>query len=152
LSLADFRYEEERDEYLCPKGRVFRLQVKGTVQDGTIYRRYSNEGEGCKGCELKAKCVKGEKAKRSTVMVPVGSVMGNLSKAMAAKVDSEKGRRIYHHRIAIAEPVFANIRTWKAMNRFTVRGKIKANIQWLLYCMVHNIGKILNYGPRYAFT
>jgi hypothetical protein len=101
LTLADFRYEEERDEYLCPKGRVFRLQVKGTVQDGTIYRRYSNEGEGCKGCELKARCVKGEKAKRSTVMVPVGSVVGNLSKAMAAKVDSEKGRRIYHHRIAM---------------------------------------------------
>ena len=38
------------------------------------------------------------------------------------------------------------------MNRFTVRGKIKANIQWLLYCMVHNIGKILNYGLKYAFT
>ena len=152
LTLADFRYEEERDEYLCPKGGVFRLQVKGTVVDGTIYRRYSHEGEGCKGCELKARCVKGKKAKRSSVMVPVGSVIGNLSKAMAAKVDSEKGRRIYHRRIAIAEPVFANIRTWKAMNRFTVRGKIKANIQWLLYCMVHNIGKILNYGPRYAFT
>jgi transposase/IS5 family transposase len=152
LTLADFRYEEERDEYLCPKGGVFRLQVKGTVVDGTIYRRYSHEGEGCKGCELKARCVKGKKAKRSSVMVPVGSVIGNLSKAMAAKVDSEKGRRIYHRRITIAEPVFANIRTWKAMNRFTVRGKIKANIQWLLYCMVHNIGKILNYGPRYAFT
>jgi len=85
-------------------------------------------------------------------MIPVGSVIGNLSKAMAAKVDSEKGRRIYHHRIAIAEPVFANIRTLKAMNRFTVRGKIKANIQWLLYCMIHNIGKILNYGLKYAFT
>ena len=152
LTLADFRYQEERDEYLCPTGGVFRLQVKGTVVDGTIYRRYSHEGEGCKGCELKARCVKGKKAKRSTVMIPVGSVIGNLSKAMAAKVDSEKGRRIYHHRIAIAEPVFANIRTLKAMNRFTVRGKIKANIQWLLYCMIHNIGKILNYGLKYAFT
>jgi len=152
LTAGDFRYEEERDEYLCPKGGVFRLQVKGTVVDGTLYRRYSHEGEGCQGCELKGRCVKGKKAKRSTVMIPVGSVIGNLSKAMAAKVDSEKGRRIYPHRIAIAEPVFANLRTLKAMNRFTVRGKIKANIQWLLYCMVHNIGKILNYGLKYAFT
>ena len=32
------------------------------------------------------------------------------------------------------------------MDRFTLRGKIKVNIQWLLYCMVHNIGKIANYG------
>jgi hypothetical protein len=152
LTLADFQHQEERDEYLCPQGRVFRLQVKGTVADGILYRRYSNEGEGCKGCELKARCVKGEKAKRSTVMVPVGSVVGNLTKAMAAKIDSEQGRRIYHHRMAIAEPVFANIRTYKAMNRFTLRGKIKVNIQWLLYCMVHNIGKILNFGFKYAFS
>jgi len=152
LTLADFRYQEERDEYRCPKGRVFRLEGKEAVYDGVIYRRYSNGRDSCKGCELKVRCIKGKKAKRSTVMIPVGSVLGNLTKAMAAKVDSEWGRRIYHYRMAIAEPVFANIRTFKAMNRFTLRGKIKVNIQWLLYCMVHNIGKILNYGYKYAFT
>ena len=42
----------------------------------------------------------------------------------------------------IAEPVFANIRTHKRLDRFTLRSKIKVNIQWLLYCIVHNIGKI----------
>jgi len=152
LTLADFEHHEERDEYLCPKGRIFKLQVKGTVTDGIIYRRYLNDGEGCKGCELKARCVKGKKTKRRHLMVPVGSVIGNLTKTMAAKIDSEQGRRIYHQRIAIAEPVFANIRIDKAMNRFTLRGKIKVNIQWLLYCMVHNIGKILNFGFKYAFT
>jgi hypothetical protein len=152
LTFADFQYQEERDEYLCPKGRLFRLQVKGTVHDGTIYRRYSHEGEGCKGCELKGRCVQGKKAQRRSLMVPVGSVVGNLSKAMGAKIDSERGRRIYHRRIAVAEPVFANIRILKAMNRFTLRGKIKVNIQWLLYCMVHNIGKIINSGVRYAYT
>lgn len=150
LTLDDFRYQEERDEYRCPKGRVFRLEGKEAVYDGVIYRRYSNGRDSCKGCELKVRCIKGKKVKRSTVMVPVGSVLGNLTKAMAAKIDSEWGRRIYHHRMAIAEPVFANIRTYKAMNRFTLRGKIKVNIQWLLYCMIHNIGKILNYGFKYA--
>jgi IS5 family transposase len=85
-------------------------------------------------------------------MVDIGSVIGNLTKAMAAKIDSERGRRIYHHRMAIGEQVFANLRTYKAMNRFTFRGKIKVNIQWLLYCMVHNIGKILSFGFKYGFT
>lgn len=152
LTLGDFDHHEEKDEYRCPNGEVFRLQVKDTITDGVIYRRYRNDGEGCKGCELKARCVKGRKTKRRHLMVPVGSTVGNLSKAMAAKIDSEQGRRIYHHRMAIAEPVFANIRFYKAMNRFTLRGKIKVNVQWLLYCMVHNIGKILNYGYKYAFT
>jgi hypothetical protein len=34
----------------------------------------------------------------------------------------------------------------KGMNKYTLRGKIKVNIQWLLYCMVHNMEKIANYG------
>ena len=65
---------------------------------------------------------------------------------MLEKVDSEKGRKIYPQRMAIVEPVFANIRSRKRMDRFTLRGKTKVNIQWLLYCMVHNIEKIMNYG------
>jgi hypothetical protein len=47
---------------------------------------------------------------------------------------------------AVAEPVFANLRTHKRLDRFTLRGKAKVNIQWLLYCMIHNIEKITNYG------
>jgi hypothetical protein len=31
LTVADFQYQEEKDEYVCPKGKVFRLQGKGTV-------------------------------------------------------------------------------------------------------------------------
>jgi hypothetical protein len=46
----------------------------------------------------------------------------------------------------IVEPVFANIRINKRLDRFTLRGKIEVNIQWLLFCLVHNIEKILNYG------
>jgi transposase len=152
LSIADFEHQEERDEYRCPQGRVFRLEGKETVNDGVIYRRYRNDEEGCEGCGIKARCIRRDKAKRRYVMVPVGSVPGRLTKAMAAKIDSEQGRRIYHRRIAIAEPVFANIRVRKVMNRFTLRGRIKVNIQWLLYCMVHNIGKILNFGFKYAFS
>ncbi len=54
---------------------------------------------------------------------------------------------IYYHGDKVPQnQVFANIRTHKRLDRFTLRGKIKVNIQWLLYCMVHNIEKITNYG------
>ena len=65
---------------------------------------------------------------------------------MKAIIDSVAGRKIYQRRIGIVEPVFANIREQKKLNRFTLRGKVKADIQWLLFCMVHNIEKIANYG------
>lgn len=70
----------------------------------------------------------------------------NHSSEMIDKIDTVKGREIYSMRMQIVEPVFANIRTHKKMNRFTLRTKNKVNIQWLLYCIVHNIGKIMKYG------
>ena len=83
-------------------------------------------------------------------MVPVGTVGKNYSREMSEKIDTERGRRFYPRRMAIVEPVFANIRTQKRLDRFTLRGKIKVNIQWLLYCMVHNIEKITNFGYGFA--
>jgi IS5 family transposase len=87
-----------------------------------------------------------KKVRRRNLLVPLGGVPRNLLREMADKVDTERGRGIYHQRIGIAEPVFANIRAVKGLDRFTLRGKIKVNIQWMLYCMVHNIGKIMSYG------
>jgi transposase len=133
FNLKDFVYSQDKDEYHCPNGKVLKVRAKKAVVDGMIYKRYGADVEDCQGCELK-------------LNVPSGHVPGNLSKAMADKIDSEEGRRIYHQRIGIVEPVFANIGIQKRMNRFTLRSKIKVNIQWLLYCIVHNIGKISAYG------
>ena len=65
---------------------------------------------------------------------------------MKEKIDSDEGKVIYSKRLATVEPVFANIRSQKRLDRFTYRGKVKVNIQWMMYCMVHNIEKIMNYG------
>jgi len=146
FTLKDFVYNRDKDKYHCPNGKFLKLRAKKAVVDGVIYKVYAANQEDCAGCELKLKCMMSIKGKGRILSVPVRHVPGNLSKAMADKIDSEKGRRIYSQRIAIVEPVFANIATQKRMDRFTLRGRIKVNIQWLLYCMIHNIGKIMAYG------
>ena len=146
FDLKDFKHDKDNDEYHCPNGKVLKLRAKRFVVDGNIYNRYGSDEEDCMGCELQMKCMKNVKGKVRNLNIPQGYVPGNLSKAMADKIDSEKGRKIYHQRIGIVEPVFANIGTQKGMNRFTLRTKIKVNIQWTLYCIVHNIGKIAAYG------
>ena len=85
-------------------------------------------------------------------MILVEEKERNYSKEMIAKIDTKRGRKLYPHRMAIVEPVFANIRTNKRLDRFALRGKVKVNIQWLLYCMVHNIEKIANFGPGFAIV
>ncbi|MBW2345663.1 MAG: transposase [Deltaproteobacteria bacterium] len=54
---------------------------------------------------------------------------------MTIKIDTPGGRRTYSRRSGIAEPVSGNIRTCKRMDRFTLGGKTKVNIQWILYCL-----------------
>ncbi|MCP4255554.1 MAG: IS1182 family transposase, partial [Candidatus Scalindua sp.] len=65
---------------------------------------------------------------------------------MKRRVDSNKGKEIYSHRMSVVEPVFGNIGTNKGLNRFSLRGKEKVNGQWKLYCMIQNIEKLMRYG------
>ena len=145
-NLEDFRYNKEEDHYICPNKKLLHLKAKYLVISGIAYRRYGADEEDCRACSKRDKCFHGEALGPKQIQVPTGPYGVNLSYEMKRKIDSEQGRRIYPRRLAIVEPVFANIRFLKRMDRFTLRTKIKVNIQWLLYCMVHNIEKIANYG------
>ena len=70
----------------------------------------------------------------------------NYTDWMKHRVDSDKGKLIYSHRMSVVEPVFGNIGTNKRLNRFSLRGKKKVQGQWQLYCLVHNIEKLKNYS------
>ena len=61
---------------------------------------------------------------------------------MRNKIDSAYGKYIYSKRMQLIELVFANIRHNKGLRRFSFRGKEKVDIQWKLFAMVHNMGKI----------
>jgi transposase len=146
FALEDFPYDEDTDQYVCPHHKRLSLKVKKAFRDGLVHKIYVAEQKHCQCCPLQLRCLTARGGKRRYLWVPIGVELTNLSKRMAGKVDSELGRKIYPQRFAVAEPVFANIRTHKRLDRFTLRGKVKVNIQWLLYCMVHNIEKIMNYG------
>ena len=80
---------------------------------------------------------------RQVAMFASGPGSGHLAtELMKQAIDSARGRTIYSQRIATVEPVFANIRHTKRLDRFTLRGKEKVGTQWRLYCLVHNIEKL----------
>lgn len=75
-----------------------------------------------------------------------GRVTETLTSRMRDKIDTPEGRAIYSRRLGIVEPVFGNIGAQKGMNRSTLRGSVKVNIQWRLYCLVHNLEKVCRAG------
>jgi transposase len=149
----DFSYDEKTDEYECPAGKKLKRHTRSYNRRwGTMYVAYRADPRDCEVCTHREGCIskKGTKGKRKYLFIPIEAKRRNYSQEMAAKMDTERAREIYPHRIKIVEPVFANIRTQKRLDRFTLRGKVKVNIQWLLYCMVHNIEKIANFGTALA--
>jgi len=146
FTFADYQYDREEDEFICPNGNRLKRFGKPRQANGKLLKRYISEETDCGGCQLRAKCLRYKDAKRRHLSYYADAAGENISYTMIQKIDSAKGRSIYPRRIAIVEPVFGNIRTQKRLDKFNLRGKIKVNIQWLLYCMVHNIEKVANYG------
>ncbi len=65
---------------------------------------------------------------------------------MKRKIDTPEGRSQHSRRVGIVEPVFAHICSILGLRRFSLRGRIKVDIQWKLY--VHNMIKVHRYGFR----
>ena len=116
-----------------------------------MYRADPND---CAVCPLRLQCLRTSHTQSRYLSIPVDPPPGEKRKAgllqqMKAKIDTPEGRKIYSKRLAIVEPVFANIRARKRLDRFTLRTKTKVNVQWMLFALVHNIEKIVNYGVAY---
>jgi hypothetical protein len=125
---------------MCPAGKVLKYDGKKNIH-GYKGRRYVAEKKECFICDMKRRCLKKNAGRRHVFIVDVPKPK-TYSEKMMEKIDTAKGREMYSRRMGIVEPVFANITVHKGLSRFTLRTKKKVNIQWLLYCMVHNIGKI----------
>ncbi len=67
---------------------------------------------------------------------------------MKRAIDSQRRRQLYTQRIGKVEPVFGNRRHNNRLNRLTLRGRVKVNAQWQLYCMAHNTEKLAGRRSR----
>jgi transposase len=145
FTIDDFRYDEERNVYICKNGQELRFRYDHTVNHIT-YAKYICRLSVCRNCPLRKECLMKETVKYRTLEKPLNADNRHYSMEMKKFIDTPEGRKLYAKRMAIVEPVFGNIRACKGMDRFTLRGKDKVNTQWVLYNIVHNIGKIWVYG------
>jgi transposase len=144
---ADFKYHEAGDYYECPAGK--QLAYKGVSgprwSRGKTYRASVTD---CRLCAYNEACM-GHKQKPPhkprgrSLLISESNKQGSYCRSMREKLNKQEYQDRYAYRIQIIEPVFANIVCCKGLNRFTVRGAAKVNGQWLLYCIVHNLGKCL---------
>ena len=147
---ADFRFDDHTQRLMCPAGQALYRCGHSYHVRGFLALSYRAPKRACRDCALRSKCLRHPHTPVRSVCVFYGKRPGSLTDAMKAKIDTPEGRRIYSRRLGTVEPVFANVRTQKRMDRFTLMGHAKVGMQWKLYCMVHNIEMILNFGTSFA--
>jgi hypothetical protein len=146
FTTADFSFDPSKQVYRCPQGKELTCQARNQTNRYRTYDIYHARKEDCAACPVKTRCLSKSTTSRRYLSVPVDTRQPNLIDAMKAKIDTKQGKRIYARRLGIVEPVFSNICVQKRMHRFTLRSKMKVNVQWRLFALVHNIGKIHTFG------
>jgi transposase len=145
----DFTFHSDT-QATCPTGKT--LTGHGawyTNANGQRYQQFKAQASDCARCTQRGRCqrkITPSRGRQVSRFAPRTPDANDPSQLMRKAIDSPQGRRLYSQRIATVEPVFANIRHHKRLNRFTLRGKAKVSTQWQLWCLVHNIGKIARFG------
>jgi len=146
FTAADFVFDDANQVYLCPQGKVLKRGARSQRNRYRVYDIYRARQADCASCRVRSRCLSKPGTPRRNLSVEVKGQQPNLIEQMKAKIDTPHGKQIYARRLAIVEPVFANIRVQKRLDRFTLRSKAKVDVQWKLFALVHNIGKIHHYG------
>jgi transposase len=149
---ADFDYDPDKQTCVCPAGKQLYQNGANCIHGAMIGAKFQGALRDCLPCDQRDRCLRTpEKTKTRQVTFFRGkadTAEVNYSELMKRAIDSPQGKALYGQRLGTVEPVFANIRYNKGLNRFTLRGREKVDAQWKLFCMVHNIEKLANHGYR----
>jgi hypothetical protein len=133
---SDFNYNADAQTCECPAGKQLWHSYTYTTNE-VPYVTYLGYLKDCGICPLQQECMRkppkqcGRRVSFRTGVQSVGST--TVIDKMKTKIDSDHDRHIYSRRLRTVEPVFGNINTTKRLRRFSHRGKLKVNAQWLMW-------------------
>ena len=135
IKKSDFKYDEEKDCFVCPAGITLEL----TRQDNEGKKIYKAEKENCDSCRYRCRCCSSKKGEPRTINTDDKEP---LRQAMIDKMEDETSKEVYKKRKKIVEPVFGQIKN-TGFRGFSLRGRKKVEGEFSLVCAVHNIKKII---------
>jgi len=151
IPASEFVFNVKNKSCRCPAGNELWLKNETVESNGKQKLFFEGKLTDCRHCPLKKQCMRNPESADTREghgrQVSITRSNGRTATDwMKRRVDSQLGKQIYGHRMSVIEPVFGNIGTNKRLNRFSLRGKQKVQGQWRLFCLVHNIEKLMRYG------
>jgi hypothetical protein len=137
---AHFRYDPQKDAYVCPAEEHLHRHARTRGDRGT---RYRTKAQACNACELKKRCTASEQGR--TIYRRPDEGYYERVRVYRGSYPYEKALR---KRRVWVEPLFAEAKDWHGMRRFRLRRLKKVNAEALLIAVGQNIKRLLTYGHR----
>jgi hypothetical protein len=133
FSREDFRFDEERNVYVCPAGKV--LKSTGRILTGEILR-YRASTRDCGRCPLKSSCC--PHTPQRAVPRDVHEDARDVARALAKTEAFEQSRR-YRKRV---EMLFAHLKRILRLGRLRLRGPCGAQDEFTLAAIAQNLRRL----------
>lgn len=134
ISKFKFKYDEERNVYICPENQV--LNYKTTDRQG--YNQYCSNSEVCKNCARLTECTRSQ----NHVKVITRHVWEHYKEWVRSNRLSEEGKQLYARRKETIERSFADSKELHGLRYCRMRGIEKVREQCLLTAACQNMKKI----------
>jgi len=133
-----FRYDPEKDVYVCPADEHLHRRTQTSGNRGTRYRA---KARACNACELKKRCTDSEHGR---------TIYRRPDEEYYERVRAYRGSHLYEKalrkRRVWVEPLFAEAKEWHGMRRFRLRKLKKVNMEALLIASGQNVKRLLAFG------
>jgi len=134
---SGFRYDTERNEYICPEKRRLRfLGEHFDKQKSKTLRVY--KGRECIGCKVQSKCTR----EKDGIRYIKGFLYEAQRNTMREKMKTPRAKEVYTLRSRTVEPVFGDIKENKGLSSFLTRGLERVKVEFNLACIASNLKKI----------
>lgn len=130
-----FRYEPERDVYLCPADKELRFDRPHSTERS---RRYRARAKDCNHCPLKAQCTTSKQGRTLCRSVDEESL-----DRVRAYQSTEPYQKAVRKRSVWVEPLFAEGKDWHGMRRLRLRELKRVNGEALMRAAGQNLKRLL---------
>ena len=134
FSREDFRFDKERNVYVCPASKT--LTTTGTVIDDGETLRYLASTSDCRNCPLKARCC--PKAPFRRIPRSIYEEARDVARALAKTEAFEQSRRERKR----VEMLFAHLKRILKLGRLRLRGPRGAQDEFTLAAIAQNLRRL----------
>jgi transposase len=132
-----FTYNEEKDEYVCERGKSLPLKAKNKYHHGQYMDVY--QGIECEGCPVRSQCTRSKYGR--IIQRPHNR---SWREAYRRRLETVLGKSKVKLRKSLVEHPFGTIRYWMGKIPLLLRGKDKVATEINIYTTAYNVKRLIS--------